>query len=154
MKYVYDRNHKFTLRDIDNLKAVDRIKYDKRSFYKYMRDILIDTHPILNLIFKRSLKDPVDIRVLFIFTSFNLTFAVNALLFSDGYIDQRANADKLLRQSFIYTLGQEILKTFLSLAFSTTLDSILGVVFHISDSTTRDLNNAMVTKDFEKIKEE
>lgn len=129
------------------------MKYDSRSFFKYMKDSLVEEHPLLNLLFKKSLKHPVDIRVLLFFTSFNITFATNALLFSDDYIDQRALADKELRESFFYTAAQELLKTIFSLAFSTTIDSIIMFVFRISDSTTLELNQAMMTKNIEKINE-
>jgi len=135
------------------LKPADQLKYDNRNFIEYMRDSLLDDHPLFS-IFKKSLKNPIEIRVLFFFTSLNLNFATNALLFSDEYIDQRANADKILRESFFYTAAQEAIKTILSLAFSTTIDSILEFLFRITDSKTRDLNLAMMTKDLEKIKEE
>ena len=135
------------------MKPADQLKYDKRNFIEYMRDSLLNDHPLFSF-FKKSLKNPIEIRVLLIFTSFNLNFATNALLFNDGYIDQRANADKSLRESFFYTAAQEAIKTILSLALCTTIDSLLGFLFRISDSTTRDLNLAMMTKDLEKIKEE
>lgn len=152
-KYILDENHKFSIKDYENLKPADQLKYDKRNFIEYMRDSLLNDHPLFSF-FKKSLKNPIEIRVLLIFTSFNLNFATNALLFNDGYIDQRANADKSLRESFFYTAAQEAIKTILSLAFCTTIDSLLEFLFRISDSTTRDLNLAMMSKDIEKIKEE
>lgn len=148
---LFGPNHKITKKDYENLKAADQIKYDNRSFFIYMFDCLIDEHPIFSLIFKKSLKDPIDIRVLLIVTSFNITFATNALLFNDDYIDQRAQADRELRQSFYYTAAQEVLKTIISLAFSTTIDSIMMFIFHISDSKTGELNEAMKTKSIEQI---
>jgi hypothetical protein len=118
-----------------------------------MRDTLIDEHPLLNLLFKKSLKDPIDLRVLIIVTSFNLMFASNALFFSDDYIDRRAGADKEERQSFFYTLAQESLKTIICLIFSTTLESALGIIFEIPNSAKEELNHAMMSKNKENIKE-
>lgn len=48
MKYVNDKSFKFTVEDIENFKAFDRLKYYLRSFYIYMKDTLVDEHSLLN----------------------------------------------------------------------------------------------------------
>ncbi len=118
-----------------------------------MRDTLVEEHPLLNIIFNKSLKSPIDIRVMIFFTSFNLNFASNALLFSDDYIDQRANADKEDRVNFFYTAAQEPIKMILSLIFTTTLDSLLGLVFNLPGDSMEELNECMVSKKIDRIKE-
>jgi hypothetical protein len=77
--------------DYESLSMREKIKYDRRSFWAFFIDHLIDNQRILNLIFKRSLFHPFFIRINEFIFELSLTFATNALLFSDSYIDARAN---------------------------------------------------------------
>jgi hypothetical protein len=83
-------NSPITIGDYEQLGPLDIIRYDKRSFCKYLSDKLIMDHTIVSLIFKKSLFDPLYIRILKLVFQVSLQFCANALLFTDDYIDARA----------------------------------------------------------------
>jgi hypothetical protein len=85
-----DYHTPITIGDYGQLGPLDIIRYDKRSFCKYLTDKLIMDHTIVSLIFKRSLFDPFFIRILKLIFQVSLQFCANALLFTDDYIDARA----------------------------------------------------------------
>jgi hypothetical protein len=80
-----------TMQDYHSLTLKESIKFDKRTFKAYLADNIIENHKIINLIFKKSLLHPLFIRINELIFDLSLTFAINALLFSDNYIDARAN---------------------------------------------------------------
>jgi hypothetical protein len=145
------KDHKVSALDYKYLSSFKLIKYDNRNFREYYKDYLIDNHPLINLFFKKSLKEPIQIRIVLFITFFNLNFACNAFLFTDDYIDMRANADPIKRESILYTIIQESFKTLLCLVVSTTLKSILKLILNLPASEKASLNQAMVQKDKELI---
>jgi hypothetical protein len=82
---------KITIPDYNSLTMLESIKFDKRSFKGYLIDNTITHHRILGLIFIKSLFNPLFIRVNELIFEISLTFAISALLFTDTYIDERAN---------------------------------------------------------------
>lgn len=86
-----------TMKDYDSLNPYERIEYDKRSFFRLFWDIAISEHPLLNLIFFKSLMDPLWLRfILFVF-EFKVGLALSALFFSDDYIDARSEVPQKVR---------------------------------------------------------
>jgi hypothetical protein len=81
-----------TIEDYHSLTLSESIKYDKRTFMTYLFDNIIEEHRLLSLIFKRSLFDPVFIRINELIFELSLSFSMNALLFSDQYVDARASS--------------------------------------------------------------
>ena len=63
--------------------------YDKRSFFKLYIDDLRENHIILTIFLKNSLLYPKWIRIIWLLYNISLTFFLNGLLFTDGYIDNR-----------------------------------------------------------------
>jgi hypothetical protein len=77
-----------TLEDYEALDYIDSIKHDKRSNLKFFKDKLFVEHSLFSLIFKKSLKDPVYLRMLQTVFTLSLQFASNAILITDNFIDQ------------------------------------------------------------------
>jgi hypothetical protein len=78
-----------TLLDYLSLNPVDLLKYDKRTSVGYLKDFLFVHHSLMNIIFYRSIKNPIFIRLIQFVFGLSTHFAVNALLFTDKYIDGR-----------------------------------------------------------------
>jgi hypothetical protein len=78
-----------TLLDYAELDPSDSLIYDKRNTKMFLKDKLILDHPILSLIWNKSIKEPLFLRILQLEFSFSLQFAINAMLYTDGYIDMR-----------------------------------------------------------------
>ncbi len=78
------------LKDIDALYYDDTFKYDKRTFCQYYKDLLITEHPIISIFAKKSLFEPVWLRIIQFFHSLALNFSLNAVFYTDRYIELRA----------------------------------------------------------------
>jgi hypothetical protein len=81
-------NEKKTVSDYEQLNGIDSYIYDKRPIITYLKTRLILDHPILSLIFKKSLKDPFFIRFFKLIFSLNMLFGVTVILYTDDLIDQ------------------------------------------------------------------
>jgi hypothetical protein len=69
--------------------AYDELFYDKRDFMSLLKDILINSHSVMSLLFKRSLFEPMFIRLTKFVFEINMQFTSCALLFTDSYIEAR-----------------------------------------------------------------
>jgi hypothetical protein len=87
-----------TLQDYEELTPVKQLLYDKRKIFTFLKDQLALDHPLFSLIFKRSLMDPLFLRVYQLVFSLSMQFAANAMFYSDSYIDKR-----LINQAQVYT---------------------------------------------------
>jgi hypothetical protein len=82
-------NKEYTIHDYEELDSKDKITYDKRSNLKLFKDELILRHSIYSLIFKRSLFDPIFLRILNLTFLLSFQLTLSALTMTDGYIDSR-----------------------------------------------------------------
>jgi hypothetical protein len=88
-----DYTHRITMVDYETLNMSEMFVYDKRSFKKYLWDNCIRHNLLISIIFKHSLIDPIYIRIAKLVFCLSLMFGTNAMLFSDYYIELRANSD-------------------------------------------------------------
>jgi hypothetical protein len=77
-----------TLEDYEALNYIDSLKHDKRSNLNFFKDKLFVEHSLFSLIFKKSLKDPIYLRMSKTVFTLSLQFASNAILITDNFIDQ------------------------------------------------------------------
>ena len=82
-----------------------------------------------------------------------MNFALNALFFSDDYIDKRSTMTKEQRDNFFYPLIEEFPKTMISLSLSILLELLVSIIIHVPKSVEHQLNKALVTKDVDTINE-
>jgi hypothetical protein len=75
-------------KDYESL-APEDLFYDKRTSGKVYTDLLIQEHSLISLVFKRSLFNPLFIRLVRFVLEINLHFGFNAMLFSDRFIEAR-----------------------------------------------------------------
>jgi hypothetical protein len=134
-------------KDYEKLESWDIIRYDRRGFFRFLWDSLLQEHPAINLAFRKSLLEPIFLRIVSIVTLINLTFAFNAIFFTDDYIEKRADSSEEERKSFFFTFYQECVKQIISLAMGTTIESILGLIITFPSSYEEDLMKAIKAKD-------
>jgi hypothetical protein len=84
MKSIKITSHDYTCLGIKD------VKYDDRSFFKYLKAQIIEHHRLFSILYKPSLIDPVHLRVIKLIFELSMTFALSAILFNDSYIDSRA----------------------------------------------------------------
>ena len=92
-------NREPCLHDYSLLEPQETLKYDKRGFWRYILDSLISEHPVVSL-FKKSIFNPFFIRITFFIYSVVIGFGFNAMLYTDEYIDQKADTDKETRVKY------------------------------------------------------
>jgi hypothetical protein len=108
--YINNPNHQITIKDYQELTIYELAFYDKRTFWLLYWDLLMEDHILLNVIFKRSIMDPLWIRLIYIVFNLSIMFALNALFFSDDLIDIRATVDETqrVRKLFLKILNKKI----------------------------------------------
>jgi hypothetical protein len=99
---VISENIQPTLRDLEELPIEDQIKYDKRSFSRYYKDIFIENQCFFNAFYYKSLRKPQFLRVQMLVVSQSLNFALNALFYSDDVIQAISKAKESNSSSFVF----------------------------------------------------
>jgi hypothetical protein len=77
-----------SLEDYESLEPL-KLFCDKRPFLTMFKDLLIQDHSLISLIFKRSLFDPFFIRLAKFVFEIHMQFVFNAVLFDDSLIEAR-----------------------------------------------------------------
>jgi hypothetical protein len=85
--------HQITMRDYESLTLNERLTYDNRTLFTYLKDIIVRYNLVVSLFYKNSIADPSYIRVAKLFFLANLIFTTNSILFTEDYIELRANND-------------------------------------------------------------
>ncbi len=86
-----NKNHTLTIRDYEELNPKEAKIYDKRSFICLFKTHLLNDHILLNLIFKRSILEPLWLRVVYFIFEVTIVLFVNGIFFTDDLIDERSN---------------------------------------------------------------
>ena len=63
------------------------IKYDTRTFKEIYFINLITTHIVLSLFFKKSIIDPLLVRIIYLAFRISLLFTLGAIFYTDNYIN-------------------------------------------------------------------
>jgi len=73
---------------------------DDRSNWRYYKEYITNDCIFFSLFLKTSYADPVLIRYLYNILNYSFLFTLNAMLFSDEYIDKRVNLKQIERVIF------------------------------------------------------
>ena len=74
-----------TIKDVEGMTFEEMIVADKRTFKQYFIDCLETDHILMRAFFYKSLLKPQFSRIINLFTSICLLFALNALFQTDSY---------------------------------------------------------------------
>ena len=91
-----------TLADYEELSTEFKLKYDNRSFFKYLFDIATNENAFFNIFFKKSLYYPNWIRALRCWSYAWFIVILNAALYTDSDISARLKIDLKPAVSFNY----------------------------------------------------
>lgn len=143
---------KITLKDYKCLKEQLLMKYDKRNFCEYLRDLFVTEHPILNLMFFKSLLNPWHIRLNHFFFKISLYAGFNALLYSEDFVQNIAYQSLLFGPDSIpfYSFDQ-IPRSVISYGISIVIGFISILIVFIPTEMENRLNTYLKTMDQEKI---
>ena len=90
--------------DFEDIKS-----YDKRGFFGYLVSIIIEKQIFFSTIFKNSFFYPLPLRIFMFLFTIQCFFFLNALFFTEEYINKRYKSSKNL--NFIYILKNELTKS-------------------------------------------
>ena len=116
-KEIKENNNNIILKlndsEMNSLKYMEALKYDKRSYFKYYLSLLRTKH-IFILAFYPNNNDynSQSIKICLFFFSFVLYYAINALFFTDDTIHQIHESEGQL--DFIYQIPQILYSTIIS----------------------------------------
>jgi hypothetical protein len=78
-----------SLKDWDYMSVDELIALDKRSFFRFYWNCIYLKHDILRTFVYKTGLNPFFIRIIIFFTGISITFALNAIFYSDEYISQK-----------------------------------------------------------------
>jgi hypothetical protein len=82
-----------TEKDYKELTIQELLIYDKRAFKTYLKESIIKEHRIINIIFKRTIFQPLHIKLNKLIFELSIGLALNAIMYTANYIDKRATAN-------------------------------------------------------------
>ena len=99
---IYERfpDHQPTIRDYLELSSKEAVNCDKRSFKQIFLFYLVERHVIIKLIYKVSTLLPTWIRFLLLFLNIQIIFGLNAVFFTDYYIQKRVEDESSVNFKF------------------------------------------------------
>jgi len=134
---VSDKNE-FILEEDNNLEH----EFDNRGFFKYIVDYLFIEHPLLSL-FKLSLIEPYYVRLVFLLFSILIEFALNALLYTENWINAKALQPDSIRNGFFYPLVYECPKIATSILLCAVIEAICRVILWVPSKTKIQFHEAI-----------
>jgi hypothetical protein len=152
-KTASDMYHEKTIKDYTTLTPTQIAKYDNRSFSTYLRDYLMRIHPFFYVFIRRSLMEPIAIRINLLITIINILFGVNALLFTDSIIEDRAYSAINERKDFFINFGKDFGKSILSIVISSVFINLLYFLCRIPKDKEENFNAILRRRDRKEIEE-
>ena len=74
--------------DLDDLEYDDAIKYDKRTFFKFLSDRLKEKQILMDTFFNKENLRPISIKVILLLLKIDLYFVINGLFYNEKYISE------------------------------------------------------------------
>jgi hypothetical protein len=100
-KINLDLMREITLKDYEILTLEEAFLYNNRTFIKYLLDGLVSKHQFVSLFTKFSLLDSIYCRIGCLILDISLIFGINAMLYTDYYIEQHAISESKVIKKII-----------------------------------------------------
>ena len=123
---------RFPIEDYKGLSLYDQLIYDDRTFIEFLRDCITKDHIILNLFFKKSLFTPQYIRIIKVTSMVTFMFGLNAILYSDNDIRQRAQL-AAIKQEFYSDIPKSLYSYLICLCMTYLLSFIIWKPNHLEE---------------------
>jgi hypothetical protein len=101
----------------------------QETYFEYFINQMVENHPILNLLFYKSLLMPFFIRFLDFMLEISLVLFFNAVFFDDTMIDQRSNTDNDKKTPIGIVIYQNASKALISAIIPTILKFFLSFLY-------------------------
>jgi hypothetical protein len=137
-------NINLTYEELTSLKAGEVIKNDHRNCLRYYYDWLVNYNYFFNAFFMKSLIYPINIRILILLLNINIQFTMNAMLFSDDYIDQ-IYINKI-KYGFSFVFSNQLEKCVFSIIIARIPIILLRFLYIPSDRKRKNFNEYLISK--------
>lgn len=138
-----DDLHDFTINDYNRMTVKQALKYDTRTHKEYYWDRLRFSHSFIYAFFVESNQVPRIMRIISLMFFISFQFALNAVFFSDSYIDQK-NDLGLQMNNFKYTLQYQLSKSIWSTILSSIPIIILNPLLNVPDRIYKEYNSGLL----------
>ncbi len=133
-----------------------QVSIDTRSFCEFFWHVLKIEHNLLNLFFYKSVINPLWKRFTLLLFQTSLDFALNAIFFTSDTINNQAEAKYKEGKDavgFWFIITNQFWQVFWPVVISILVSTVVNVIVKVPKGYLNELNNYMVTKDLESIKE-
>ena len=89
-------NYAYTNEELNEMEFYEALQNDKRTFIRIYWSYLLDNHIILNTFFADSYLDLRIIKISFLIYTFEISFFLNALFYTDKYISNSYHNDGMI----------------------------------------------------------
>lgn len=140
--------------EVKKKSKIDKFLQDDRKIFQYIWSEIKEKHSLLNLFFFFSIIYPFHIRLLTFFYETSLSFALNAIFYSDSMIEARANKqlDNEGSVGFWFTFTQNLYVSFVSAIIPTFFMQTIGRLIEPSKNCILFFQKQLITKDVYTIK--
>ena len=135
----------FELNEMDYDEA---IKYDKRSYLRFLLDLIIQNNIIFCTILGKYVFYPISLRIITLIFVLSGFFFFNGVFFSEEYITQRYNSKSKL--NFVYIIQNELEKSIYSSLLVMILEKLVMIVVSINSDFYKIINNKDDDNNFSK----
>lgn len=134
-----------TLKDLKLLSIKKQIALDKRSSCVFIQEDIKINHTLVNLIYKNSILEPFFVRFISVMFKISVVFAMNAIFYTDGYLDALAKAKQEGEViAFVYYIYNDLIKSIWSSIVTIIICSIMSLIIIVPKGFEVELNNCLV----------
>jgi len=108
--------------DLDDLEYDDAIKYDKRTFFKFLSDRLKEKQILMDTFFNKENLRPISIKVILLLLKIDLYFVINGLFYNEEYISELFYSTE--EETFFSFFPRSISRFF----YATLVGVIIGII--------------------------
>lgn len=142
-----------TIKDFRLLNARRQLLIDKRGFCKFIQEDIKLNHSLLNLVYKKSILEPFFVRFILVMYNISVLLAMNAIFYTDGYLDAYAKAKKEGQVIiFVYFIYNDMLKSIWSSIVTIILCNVISLIIIVPKSYEIEFNNCLVSENPKVIK--
>jgi hypothetical protein len=146
---VYKRSFNLTLDDIKEVDSDDIINFDKRSFWRYYWDFVLNHNIFFYAFFLHSFVKPLFVRIVMFFTYVSVLFLMNAMTFTDEHINKIfENNDK---QNYLFVFKEGFDKVVLSILLAEIPLTGFRLLMIPTKKIKREFNEYLISKNPEYI---
>lgn len=137
-----------SMKDYKLLPIKKQLEIDIRSSCMFVKQDLKHHHTVLNLFYYKSTITPFLVRFMSLMLNISVVFAMNAMFYTDGYLDDLAkvkNEEKVI--ALIYYLYNDLLKSVYSSLVTIVICILVKLIVIVPVKYEIQFNKALITED-------